>query len=46
MIYCVVPQALADEREARAAMYGVIEERLSGLDDVRANGAGEYAGLD
>ena len=39
----VAVQALADEREARAAMYGVIEERLSGLDDVRANGAGEYA---
>jgi len=39
----VAVQALADEREARAGLYGVIEERLAGLDDVRANGAGEYA---
>lgn len=38
----VAVQALADEREARAGLYGVVEERLAGLDDIRANGAGDY----
>ena len=32
-----------DERSASAALYGDIEERLGALDDLRANGAGEYA---
>lgn len=30
------------ERAANAELYGFVEERLSGLDDVRANGAGAY----
>lgn len=30
------------EREASAQVYGFIEERLAGLDDIRANGAGRY----
>lgn len=31
------------EREAQARQFGFIEERLQGLDDLRANGAGEYS---
>jgi ABC-type multidrug transport system fused ATPase/permease subunit len=31
------------EREVRARMYGDLEERLGGLEDLRANGAGRYA---
>src|SRR5690606_21853060 len=31
------------EREANARQFGFIEERLQGLDDLRANGAGEYS---
>lgn len=31
------------EREASAQLYGFVEERLAGLDDIRANGAGHYA---
>ncbi|HZJ10394.1 MAG TPA: ABC transporter ATP-binding protein [Trueperaceae bacterium] len=31
------------EREANAREFGFIEERLQGLDDLRANGAGEYS---
>ena len=31
-----------DEREASAQLFGFIEERLTGLDDIRANGAGKY----
>jgi len=31
-----------DEREANAQLFGFIEERLNGLDDIRANGAGGY----
>ncbi len=31
------------EREVNAALYGDLEERLGGLEDLRANGAGEYA---
>lgn len=30
------------EREASAQMFGFIEERLAGIDDIRANGAGSY----
>ncbi len=30
------------EREASAKLFGFIEERLAGIDDVRANGAGRY----
>lgn len=31
------------EREANARLYGDVEERLGGLEDLRANGAGPYA---
>ncbi|MEZ5282842.1 MAG: ABC transporter ATP-binding protein [Acidimicrobiales bacterium] len=31
------------EREVNARLYGDLEERLGGLEDLRANGAGEYA---
>jgi ABC-type multidrug transport system fused ATPase/permease subunit len=31
-----------DEREAAAGLFGFIEERLSGLNDIRANGAGGH----
>jgi ATP-binding cassette, subfamily B, bacterial len=31
------------EREANAILYGDLEERLGGLEDLRANGAGPYA---
>lgn len=31
------------EREANARQFGFIEERLQGLDDLRANGGGEYS---
>src|SRR5690606_23691559 len=31
------------EREANAREFGFIEERLQGLDDLRANGAGAYS---
>lgn len=31
------------EREANAILYGDLEERLGGLEDLRANGAGAYA---
>lgn len=30
------------ERQASADLYGFVEERLSGIDDIRANGGGEY----
>jgi ATP-binding cassette subfamily B protein len=32
-----------EEREATAQVFGFVEERLSGLDDLRANGAGPYS---
>jgi len=35
--------ATREEREASAQLFGFIEERLAGLDDIRANGAGRYA---
>jgi len=31
------------EREANAKVFGFIEERLAGIDDIRANGAGHHA---
>jgi ATP-binding cassette, subfamily B, bacterial len=31
------------EREAQARLYGDLEERLGGLEDIRGNGAGDYA---
>ena len=34
--------AMAAERESNARLFGFIEERLAGLDDIRANGAGAY----
>ncbi len=36
-----VPYVTA-ERQASAELFGFIEERLAGLDDIRANGAGAY----
>lgn len=35
--------AIDAEREANARLYGDLEERLGGLEDLRANGAGAYA---
>ena len=32
-----------DEREVQSHLYGDVEERLSGLEDLRANGAGAWA---
>lgn len=32
----------AEERQASADLYGFVEERLSGIDDIRANGGGQY----
>lgn len=32
-----------EEREATAQVFGFVEERLNGLDDLRANGAGPYS---
>jgi ABC-type multidrug transport system fused ATPase/permease subunit len=37
-----VPQQTG-ERQATAQLFGFLEERLAGLDDTRANGAGRYA---
>jgi len=34
--------ALIKERAASATLFGFLEERLSGMDDIRANGAGAY----
>lgn len=34
--------AAEEERETSADFYGFIEERLAGLEDIRANGGGEY----
>jgi ATP-binding cassette, subfamily B, bacterial len=39
----VAVPATALEREAHAKLYGFIEERLAGIEDVRANGAGPHA---
>ncbi|ADI13642.1 ABC transporter ATP-binding protein [Truepera radiovictrix] len=38
----VAVAATRDEREASAQLFGFVEERLSGLDDLRANGGGAY----
>lgn len=35
-------RASEEERETSARLYGFIEERLAGLDDIRANGAGAF----
>ena len=35
-------QASEEEREVSARLYGFIEERLAGVDDIRANGAGGF----
>src|SRR5690554_5976463 len=35
--------ATATERESSAELFGFIEERLAGLEDIRANGAGQHA---
>jgi len=32
-----------EERQASAQLFGFLEERLTGLEDIRANGAGPYA---
>jgi ATP-binding cassette subfamily B protein len=34
--------ALIEERAASATLFGFLEERLAGLDDIRANGAGAH----
>ncbi|HMA33333.1 MAG TPA: ABC transporter ATP-binding protein [Chloroflexia bacterium] len=34
--------ASTDERQASARLFGFLEERLAGLDDIRANGANAY----
>jgi ATP-binding cassette, subfamily B, bacterial len=39
----VAVAATKDEREASAQLFGFVEERLAGLDDLRANGGGNYA---
>jgi ATP-binding cassette subfamily B protein len=39
----VAVSATKDEREASAQLFGFVEERLAGLDDLRANGGGGYA---
>lgn len=38
----VAVPATTEEREAHAKLFGFIEERLAGIDDIRANGAGPY----
>lgn len=35
-------KATEQEREASAVLYGFVEERLAGIDDIRANGGGRY----
>jgi ABC-type multidrug transport system fused ATPase/permease subunit len=35
-------KASEEERETSALLYGFIEERIAGIEDIRANGAGEY----
>ena len=39
----VAVAATKDERESSAQLFGFVEERLAGLDDLRANGGGGYA---
>jgi ATP-binding cassette subfamily B protein len=38
----VAVSALTAERESNARLFGFVEERLNGLDDLRANGAGPH----
>ena len=35
--------ALSDERQANANLFGFVEERLAGIEDIRANGGGTYS---
>ena len=35
-------EASEEEREVSARLYGFIEERLAGIDDIRSNGAGQF----
>ena len=39
----VAVPAFEEEREAGAAQFGVIEERLAGIEDIRTNGGAGYA---
>lgn len=39
----VAIEATEREREVNAVMYGFLEERLAGIEDIRANGGGPYA---
>jgi ABC-type multidrug transport system fused ATPase/permease subunit len=38
----VAVPAITADREAQAQLFGFVEEQLAGLDDVRANGGGNY----
>ena len=38
----VAVEPTRQEREASALLFGFVEERLAGIDDIRANGAGRY----
>ena len=38
----IAVEAVREERQASAVLFGFLEERLAGLDDVRANGAGAH----
>lgn len=38
----IAVEATAEERQASADLYGFVEERLAGIDDIRANGGGHY----
>ncbi len=42
-VRAVAVPATVREREATARLFGFVEERLSGLEDVRANGGGAHA---
>ncbi len=35
--------AMSDERQANANLFGFVEERLAGIEDIRANGGGTYS---
>lgn len=39
----IAVNALTADRQAHAELFGVIEERLAGIEDIRANGGGIYA---
>ncbi|UFP94607.1 ABC transporter ATP-binding protein [Gloeobacter morelensis] len=39
----IAVEAVREERQVSAELFGFLEERLAGLDDLRANGAGPYA---